>query len=70
MDASILNYTVNDNVGEFLSKDKKLILMVNGLILIPENPLMWKIQQLEKLPLVQLVMKKILTQQSRQQENF
>ena len=24
MDASILNYTVNDNVGEFLSKDKKL----------------------------------------------
>ena len=30
MDASILNYTVNDNVGEFLSKDKNYILMVNG----------------------------------------
>ena len=28
MDASILNYTVNDNVGEFLSKDKKLY--ING----------------------------------------
>ena len=24
MDASILNYTVNDNVGEFLSKTKKI----------------------------------------------
>ena len=28
MDASILNYTVNDNVGEFLSNDKKLY--ING----------------------------------------
>ena len=28
MDASILNYTVNDNVGDFLSKDKKLY--ING----------------------------------------
>ena len=28
MDASILNYTVNDNVGNFLSKEKKLY--ING----------------------------------------
>ena len=28
MDASILNYTVNDNVGEFLSKTKKIY--ING----------------------------------------
>ena len=35
MDASILNYTVNDNVGEFLSKDKKVNLVVVG----PEDPL-------------------------------
>ena len=28
MDASILNYTVNDNVGEFLRNDKKLYIIV------------------------------------------
>ena len=28
MDASVLNYTVNDNVGEFLNKTKKLY--ING----------------------------------------
>ena len=28
MDASILNYTVNDNVGSFLSKDKSIY--ING----------------------------------------
>ena len=31
MDASILNYTVNDNVGEFLSNDKKLYINGSGL---------------------------------------
>ena len=31
MDASILNYTVNDNVGEFLSKTKKIYIHLNSL---------------------------------------
>ena len=38
MDASILNYTVNDNVGEFLSKDKKLY--INGKM---GRPIIWEI---------------------------
>ena len=61
MDASILNYTVNDNVGEFLSKDKKLY--INGKWVDPssgksvyvEDPATGK-----KLPLAQLETVKIL----------
>ena len=30
MDTSILNYTVNDNVGQFLENNKKFISMENG----------------------------------------
>ena len=31
MDASVLNYTVNDNVASFLNKNQKLYIGVSGL---------------------------------------
>ena len=56
MDASILNYTVNDNVGEFLSKDKKLY--INGKWVDPSSGksfgMLKTLRQVKKLLLVLL----------------
>ena len=64
MDASILNYTVNDNVGEFLSKDKKLY--INGKWADPSSGKSFDVEDPatgKKLPLAQLETAKILMPQ-------
>ena len=67
MDASILNYTVNDNVGEFLSKTKQLYIngkwvdSSSGKTFDVEDPATGK-----KLQHVQLVIKKTLMLQLKQ----
>ena len=41
MDASVLNYTVNDNVASFLNKNQKTIYLgVSGLTQAPQKHLM------------------------------
>ena len=71
MDASILNYKVNDNVGDFLSKEKKLYIAgkwvdpSSGKSFDVEDPATGK-----KLLLVLRVMLKMLTLLLSQQEKL
>ena len=67
MDASILNYTVNDNVGEFLSKDKKLY--INGDWVDPSSGKSFDVEDPppeKKLQHALLVIVKTLMQQLKQ----
>ena len=68
MDASILNYTVNDNVGQFLENNKKIYINGKWIDSSSGNPLIFEDPLWEENSHVQQATKRILIKQSKQQE--